>query len=514
MMKRHIISLLAAGCCITATAQEELMNVQRYQLADETQLWRNSENAAGLGLDMHDSTDNRGTAFFNLLHRSGDYHRVQEGNQMNQLRFFTERYQKIGRYLYGYGSFDFDMGRTKERAWSDVLRTYDADPFISGSSVFGKYDHQNFTLHAKLASARLGHFNYGAALSYQVGDLSRLRDPRSRIRLADYQLTPSAIYTTGQHSIGASAHYRRYKEKLVGISTVQNDPNLKYYIMTGMEYAQGSAGAYNGYLREYVNHEFGGELSYGYKGNALNSVTALTLKHGTEYIYGKNKYEPGHWYTYQYGLNTQNRITSGNLLHSIDAAISYEEGYADQYQSQFLTERNGAYTTQWWERTMTFKKRYQLKHLDLNVHYRLTFTDNDATTGYVGASYVLLSSSNKHLLATSQLEHAASEFRIEGGYSLLGQRLWVEAQANRHTKGKADLNLHDEQAEYARQVLLPDMEYYRANYWQGRLELTYQQPLTIKGQRTLWFARLYGSYLKTDNSLCGKQAGLSIGLYY
>ena len=79
---------------------------------------------------------------------------------------------------------------------------------------------------------------------------------------------------------------------------------------------------------------------------------------------------------------------------------------------------------------------------------------------------------------------------------------------------KADLNLHDATTDYAVAVLIPDMDYYRANYWQGRLELLYQQPLTIKGQHTLWFAKVYGSYLKTDNSLDGRSVGLAVGLYY
>ena len=495
-------------------AQPPQMTQERYQLADETQLWRQSHNAAGLAIDMRDSSENRGVAYFDLSHQSGDYHRVQEGNQTNQLRFFTERYQKIGRYLYGYGSFDFDMGRTKERAWSDVLRSYNSDPFISGSSVYGKYDFQNFTLNAKLASVRLGQFNYGAALAYKVGDLSRLRDPRSRIRQAEYQVTPSATYATGQHTIGVAAWYHRYKEKLTGLKTIQTDPGLKYYVMSGLEYATGTTGGYNGYQREYVNHDFGGELSYAWQGSSLHSVNSVSLSHGTEYVYGQYKYEPGRYYTYHYGFTSRNRISKGRLLHSADAKVDYEQGYADQYNSQLITEHDGAYTTQRWERTMTFKKRYQLKKLDLSVHYRLSFTHDKAVAGYVGASYDLQTVSNKHLLATSQLEYGGSLLGLEGGYGFLSKRLWVRANANYRIKGKADLDLQNARTDHAQGVLLPDMAYYEANWWQGRLEVTYQLPLTIKRQRTLWFAKVYGQYLKTDNSLDSKGAGVSVGLYY
>jgi len=516
----------------TLTASAQTMTFEKYRLADEQQLWRTTQNAAGLSIDMRDSADNRGVAFFDLQHCSGDYRRVQEGGQQNQLRFFTERYQKIGRYLYGYGSFDFDMGRLKDRAWSDVLRSYNSNPFISGSSVRGKYDFQNFTLNAKLASVQLGHFRYGAAIYYKVGDLSRLRDPRSRIRLADYQLTPSVIYTTGTHHIGLSAHYRRYKEKLVGLTTVQTDPNLKYYTMSGMEYASGSAGAYSSYSREYVNHEFGAELSYANSQLSIlhspfSTLTSLTFHRNTEYAYGQYKYEPGRWYTNYYAISTKNRLQQGNLLHTLDASISYEEGYANQYNQELVTEKDGAYTTQYWRNKMTYRKRYQLQKLDLSAHYRLSFTTDDAVKGYAGISYDFGRVSNKHLLATSQLKYSGSLLGIEGGYGFLrfdegakggngkgGHRLWVKADMRYRISHQADLALSNPTTDYAVGVLLPDMDYYRANYWQGRLELLYQQPLTIKGRRTLWFAKLYGSYLKTNNSLDSRTAGLTVGLYY
>ena len=46
------------------------MTEERYQLANERQLWQDGRNAAGLALDMRDSADNRGVAYFDLQHRS------------------------------------------------------------------------------------------------------------------------------------------------------------------------------------------------------------------------------------------------------------------------------------------------------------------------------------------------------------------------------------------------------------------------------------------------------------
>ena len=586
MTKRMLPIYICLVCCGIAATASAQATAHRYRLTDLQQLWHQTRNAAGMTLDFHttDSTQNRGVAYFDLQHTGGDYHRVQDGGMRNNLHFFTERYQKIGRYLYGYGAFDFNMGRTKQRAWSDVLRSYNSNPFISGGNVFGKYDHQDITLDASLSTIQLGRFTYGANVRYEVGDLSRLRDPRSRINLLDYRFTPSVTYQIkgsrvqevqgsrvqgsrvqgsrvqgsrvqgsrvqssrvqgsrvqgsrvqgsrvqgsrvqgvqefNVQSIGLALHYDRRKEKLPGLTTVQTDPNLQYYVMTGLENATGTIGAYQGYMREYVNHELGGELSYGAAvQNALfkfQSVNALTLDHGTEYVYGTYKYEPGRYYTYRYGLSTQNRLRHGGLLHSLDVAVSYEQAYADEYRQERISETDGqtGYTSIRWNTTLQYRKRYQLKHLELNMHYRLTFTDGDSQRGYVGGRYQLHDVSNKRLLPVSTFDYAASDILAEGGITLLGHRLLADAQAGYHIASKADLALADATTDYAVGVLLPDRDILNANYFQARLQLEYQQPVSIKGRQTQWFVRCYGQHIGAQHGLNRSTAGVSVGLYY
>jgi len=511
------IYLLFVICSLSLSHAVAQVDLNSYQLADESQVWRLTGNAAALSLDPEtcDSSANRGLAYFDLMHRSGDYRRVQEGGQMNQLSFHAERYQKIGKYLYGYGSFDFDMGRTKDRAWSDVLRSYNSNPYISGSSVPGKYDHQNFKLVAKLSTVALGHFTYGATLLYKVGDLSRLRDPRSRINLAEYKLAPSVTYSAGQHTLGLALHYDRRKEKLPNMTTVQTDPNLSYFVMTGLENATGTIGGYNGYQREYVNHEFGAELDYGFKGSQWRSVNALSLRMGREYVYGQYKYEPGNYRTINYGLASRNRIRQDGQLHSIDLQLNYETGSADEYKSERVstTDSETGIVSVEWRKILEYKKRYQLKKWDADLHYRLSWTKDEAVNSYCGLQYTLQSVSNKYLLYTSELKYSASNILAEGGYGFLNHHLWLEGSLGYRIRHKADIALYDATTDYAQSVLLPDMPYYEANYWQGRLAVTYQFPLTIKGYTAQWFVKAYGSYLKTNNSLDASTIGLSFGLF-
>ena len=90
-MNKTILVLLALSLPLASLAQES-----QYRYADANQFWRQTDNAAGLSLD---SAANRGVAYFDLQHREGDYRRVQEGGQKNQLEFFTERYQRISSIL-------------------------------------------------------------------------------------------------------------------------------------------------------------------------------------------------------------------------------------------------------------------------------------------------------------------------------------------------------------------------------------------------------------------------------
>ena len=510
-MNKKYIAIL--GLLVLLVPLDTLAQEGNYRYADATQLWRLTDNAAGLSLD---SGYNRGMAYFDLQHHEGDYRRVQEGGQKNQLEFFTERYQKISPILVGYGSFRFDMDRTKDRSWCDVMRPYNANPFFSGSSVSGKYDTQQFDLTAAVGTIQLFGFTGGVRLDYKVGDLSRLRDPRSRSELLDYKLIPSLTYTSEPHTVGITGHYNRRKEKIPGMTTVQQDPNLKYYLMSGMEQAVGTTGGYSGYSREWVDHRFGASLNYGYDNGHVKSLNTAHIERGSEDVLGQYKYEPGHYVSYRYGLTSYNRLNTGKALHQLDLSFGYEQAYADEYRQQLVQERDAdkGYTTYSYETLIEFKKRYQVKQLKADLHYRYSVVDGSSVNTYLGAKAALNKTSNKHLLPTSSLEYTYLNLTAEGGKALLGNRLWIDAEAGYHIASKADLALADPTTEYAAQVLLPDMQYYDANYWRGHLSVTYQFPLNIKGTRAEWFVRAYGDYLSADHSLNSSTVGASIGIYY
>ena len=151
MMMNHRY-ILFAGLMVTALcihAQDAtLQTKEKYEYADATQLWRRTLNPAGLSLD---TLTNRGISYFEFSHQQGTHYQVQDGDEQNQLLFTSERYQKIGKHLYGYGRFTFDMGRQFNRSLSDVLRSHHSN---LGSIGYFAYQQLYFRCTVGLSSRR------------------------------------------------------------------------------------------------------------------------------------------------------------------------------------------------------------------------------------------------------------------------------------------------------------------------------------------------------------------------
>lgn len=507
------IAMLAISLNMAAQENQPLAGESEYLYDETVQTWRKTENAAGITLD---STRNRGYSELRFDRREGSFHRVQEGGSCNQFSFYTERYQNIGKYLYGYGSFLFDNGRTQDRAWSDVMRTYFSNPFFSGSSIPGRYDHQDFALTARIGTIDLHGWHYGLGIDYSVGDLSRLRDPRSRNRLLDYKIAPAITYTIGQNHIGLAGYYHRRKENMPSLTTVQNDPNIYYYQMSGIDAISGTIGGYSGFSREYVNHAFGAELEYGYSSRTFQTVNAINIERQEEAIYEQYKREPGRYYVYQYGISTQNRIFGTSLTHQIDLVLTYQQAYANQYQPQLevTIDPDNGYSSYHYENQFTYRKRYQMKKFDYQLHYRANFTQGKAIKSYAGIEGRMQGISQKHLLPTSTFDYNTLLLNAEYGQALFKDyRLWLTLNVGYLFSQKADLSLGNSESDYTNEVLKKDMDYYDANYLHSNISIKYQFPIKLKKLRSLCYVKAYYDGIYAQHSLDRSTFGFAVGLF-
>lgn len=506
------------------TPSDSLVGEPEYRYKNLTQLWHNTSNAAGLSLD---DSSNRAFASIGFNHRGGDYHRVQEGGAMNNMQFFTERYQRLGRYLYSYGKVDFNLGRTKDRSFADQYRPYNSNPYQSGSAIAGSYDHQDFDMVASVGTTDFSGWRFGLQLNYQLGDLSRLRDPRSRSQLLDYRLTPSVSYTMGGHTLGLSGYYDRRKEKMGSLVTVQSDATLTYYLFSGMEYATGTIGGYSSFNREWVNHQVGAAMDYGYRSDSFHTLNSFGISRGEEYAYGTYKYEPGRYFTYLYNVQSQNRLLTGSVLHQVDVRMDWQQGYADEYRQQLIIKNDPQIgtTSYTYEKQLEFRKRYQVRTFDCAFRYRANFL-NDAPSrllqqataslkGYTGFSIDTHKASNRHLLPLSSSDFSRINFQLENGISLFKQHLTADLTLGYSVSTRADLQLADDSSILAQRVLLKDLPYYDANLLYGRLQVMYQFPLTIKRSRAMWFVKAFGDFTSANSAGHPNlyNVGFSVGLF-
>ncbi|WP_281800328.1 DUF6850 family outer membrane beta-barrel protein [Segatella maculosa] len=516
MMNKNLLISLAL-MAVPAVAQEQKpMDHGTYAQLDNELLWHNTANAAGLGLDK---TPNRGLAGLDYSYAGGDFYRAQEGTSTHNLQFSTESHQQINNYLYGYGRFAFNNGRTKDRAWADVMRPYNSNPYFSGSSVPGRYDHQDMELTAAIGTSSFGKWHFGVRLDYALGDLSRLRDPRSRAQLLDYKLTPSAVYQLGKHAIGLAGWYNRRKEKINGLTTVQQDATLKYYFMTGLENANGSTGGYSNFQREWVNHDFGVELSWGYAPmGGMKTLNSVTLQRGSESVLGQYKYSPGHYYNYVYAFKSQTLIPNNGFTQRIDFKARYEEGYADEYRQQLVitNDPQTGLNSYHYETQLSFKKRYQVTVLDLGLHYRISEHTVPLEWLYMGAMIDYKAISNKYLLHTSEFQYESVNPALEIGGKL--GRISVNMTSGYSFSTRSKLALANSQTDYAKQVLLPDMKYYELNYFFGHFDIVCDLPVNIKKTATTLYAKAWCDSLETkkygSDKLRKYQVGVSLGVVY
>ena len=275
-------------------------------------------------------------------------------------------------------------------------------------------------------------------------------------------------------------------------------------------------------MRDYVDHQLGAELSYGYRSEGFHSLNSAAFTHGTEYVDGTYKYEPGRYFHNSYSFATRNRLQTGTLLHSLDASVKYEEAYADEYRQERIsvTDSITGFNSVSWNTVLEYRKRYQMKKTDLALHYRCSVLGGTrsvvggvTTDAYFGILATLQNVSNKRLLNTSELKYASTLAQVEGGFSL-AKRFWVEAKAGYLFSNKAELSLADATTDYAQAVLLPDMEILSKDVFTGSLRLTCELPVTIEKKTRNWFVSAYGNYRSANSDLNRYQIVCAVGLYY
>lgn len=524
-----ILIVLLTGLRLSA---QPAVQFEEHDLTTVLNPWLLSNNAAGLGLS---TVKFHGITEIGYNSAKGDLHRAQEGNEQSGLNFYSERYDKLAKNWTSWGSFNFIMDREKNRAWSDVINTYNNNPYIFGSSVPGNYDRQLFDFHVKISSKSSGRIKYGLGIDYQVGDLSRLRDPRTRVYLADYAILPAVTFRLNEkHFVGLNLNARYQKEKMPNVSTVQDDPNLKYYTFFGMENADAVIGGFKGFQRQFVSAFYGGDVQYSFvSANSQFLVTGGVFTQKQE-ILENIKQSPGTFKALNYKASVVFNTSFSGLLFNLTAVANVKQAAANE-NIQELKSVNDTITginSQTWVTLFTYKNQYINNTYDAKLRMDVRDINKDKNDfSWLGGIEVGVNGfENKYNLPFSSMRVNRMQTGIYGQYRLLKlneHRLTLKGNIDYETSFDNLLQLRNEVTnipatgastytigtyDIATNVILPDFNFYKSNIFKFKLETKYSLPLNFKKVKMIGYIRAYYGQAMTYSLGLWSNGGVAIGI--
>ncbi len=514
-----VIALMASTYIQGAGADtvKTFPSLEKIEIQRARMQWENTLNAAGMKFgDM----DRGSFTTLGVYTGSGDYHRVQEGSENKGILFQTQRYDRLNDKILVKGTFTFNMDKEFDKGWSDVYNPYNGNPFIYGSSVRGTYETQLFDLGLRVYSKYKSRFNYGLAIDYKVADIARQRDPRSRSYHLNYSLVPSVVYEiNGKQTIGANLSYRFGKEKMPGLTTIQTDPNLKYYTFSGLEHVDGTIGGYKGFSRQFLSDYCGGAIQYNYRGEKSRVLISAGFDAKWEETLGSVRQSPGSYNEFTYSFLADYISEKGNLMQNIRAEATIKDGGADEFRQELNSELDTltGITTETWETIYVYKNRFVVKTSDYRLSWSLTSTDPDKR-GYrwsVGAEAGYEGFSNNYYLPSSEYSSGKILIGLNGKVRLLDShkgRLVLSASSVASLNTSAKLDLATESI-VGDEILKPDFEYHKMNTIRINGELRYTFRLRmVKSTPILGYASLYGGNTSAQGGKGWYTAGVSIGI--
>ena len=512
---RRIFTIIALMTAFSAAfAQDYPSDFGRLTLESALQQFDATNNAAGMGLLQPASgSKTQIEGFFT----GGDFHLAQQGSKDYGFEFSTLRYDSFSDKLFMKGSFFYSFDREKERSWSDVMDPWFSIPFIYGSAVAKDYDTHDCGLTFDLYTAPLADWiSVGVRTTYEVADISGMRDPRPRTGYLDLQVVPSLLLTFGGHHIGLDAGYGYSKEKLVGLSTIQSYPNLYYYKMSGLDHVDGAIAAYSGFKRQFVGDRVLGDLSYGYTGDGLSAMLSGGVEYMNQSAYGDKMQSPGSYNYFKYNVVGDLIVTGGSTMHKLHLTGTYNDAGANEYLQELISEKDpetGA-TTETWVTLYEYVNRYMLKQYDASLDYTLF-------GGYTGADYKWslragagYTAFNKECYLPYSGFASSAVTATMGGFVRIMERGGHKVDLSLDASGYLPLEAAQTlqfPSDYTEAVLVPDLAYYSSKRFGINSHATWTFPLNLgKAGMANGYLRLSGF---TVNALpTGTLSGINLAL--
>ena len=338
MRKKHF----TIGCLLIAWASfamaqqhplQEILPVKEGALVWDTTISRSLiVGSANTALLIEDKIPDIGYATLSGQFFSGKFKRPQEPVSEQAVTFDTERYQRIGNWLFR-GRFNYKHQRQQDMRWTDIMDPYRGTPFVLADSTVGDWKKHHFNLEAAASLPLNKRLVMGLAVNYQAGSGAKNRDPRPLNNVNDIVLQPSATWRSNErHIIGLHGQYRSFKED---ISILIRAPFVQgLYRIKGLSFHDQILPVSAGYSRAYRGTARGGGMQHLYRANP-----SFQWLSEAEYIHYTETTQDGTMPPQSSGDFREDRITirtairhrTGVLENTLSATLGIKRGVGHEF---------------------------------------------------------------------------------------------------------------------------------------------------------------------------------------
>lgn len=451
----------------------------------DNNLWMKTSNPSALSLfdfSANSKLISFGAAEVSGDYEAGDYRMAMDPSSDYSFNFSADSYNYLN-HIDLYGSFTYTQQTLKGKSYSENYDPYNGNPYIAGSPLPGDYSKQFFAFKVAASSILLWQrVRFGVGFDYNVGDLSRYNDPRSRVQLADYSITPgTVIELTSKDRLGVSGTYRYRKEKMLKPVT-KSESIDRYIYCTQKGLAEYSETGLLFFSRRYVGNYGGVELQYSH--SSASSFSFL-VNGGVNYrfddVIGERKENPGNYTSLKYYGGAAAVWGNEHLSHRLSAAGSYTSGKAMECLQELITETNDQGMPDSWWKTLMKNVRYRNAIAEASVDYRITGTRGGKYLWDAGVTVDAEFYSSRYVLPHSSMRTAFIGPSICGGgvlYRKSSNEIKMSGRVGWHCglDGSLDLSssLDEEKTTKIRDnVTVPDYEMQRRSALEASLSLDY-----------------------------------------
>jgi len=251
---------------ITAPGMAQDLNTPAaFELMKERNLWRQSENAAGLLLNNPYQYSEL-KAGYNWS--KGNFHRPQQGDGNHDLVFGAEGGVLLKK-IYVWGEFGYSRESLKDVNFKQsIIDPYRGMPYYVTDLNTSDWENQFYDMRFKVSLPVGQKWLLGLDGKYSVAQGAKQRDIRTTNLYYRLDVKPAMVYSfNNSHHVGLVLEYMNLKEE-ANPDMANTDDYQAYYELYGLGTAVEKVGS--GRTVNYMGNSVGAGLQYGYQEGAVN----------------------------------------------------------------------------------------------------------------------------------------------------------------------------------------------------------------------------------------------------